>query len=143
MKGETNVNRRIIFGVLLALVLIAGAVSLGTYVYNAGVAQGLVESGKLTDLPPGAEAKLYPYYGGPFGYHRPFGFGFFGCLGPLLFFLLFFGLFRWLWWGGPWGWGRGWKHGYEGRGVPPMFEEWHRQAHSQGVEPTPPPSAGS
>ena len=136
-------NRRIILGVLLALVLIAGAVSLGAYVYNAGVAQGLAESGKLTDLPPGAEARLYPYYGGPFWHPRPFGFGFFGCFGPLLFILLFFGLFRGLWWGGRWGWGPGWKHGYEGRGVPPMFEEWHRQAHSQGVEQTPPSSTGS
>ena len=54
-------NRRIILGVLLALVLIAGAVSLGVYVYNAGVAQGLAHSGKLTDLPPGAEGRVYPY----------------------------------------------------------------------------------
>jgi hypothetical protein len=143
MKGETNVNRRIILGVLLALVLIAGVVSLGVFAYNVGVAQGLAESGKLTDLPPGAEGRLYPYYGGPFWYHRPFGFGFFGCFGPLLFILLVFVLVRALWWGGPWGWGHGWKHGYGDRGVPPMFDEWHRQAHSQGAEQTPPPSVGS
>ena len=134
-------NRRIVLGVLLALVLLAGAVSLGVYAYNAGVAQGLVESGKLTDLPAGAEARLNPYYGGPFWRHRPFGFGFFGCFGPLLFILLFVLLFRGLWWGGPWGWRHGWKPGHYGGNVPPMFDEWHRQAH-QNTEQTPPP-AGS
>ncbi|GAB4421058.1 MAG: hypothetical protein Fur0044_18300 [Anaerolineae bacterium] len=136
-------NRRIVFGVLLALVLMAGAVSIGVYSYNAGVAQGLIESGKLTDLPPGAEGRMYPYYGGPFLFHRPFGFGFLGCFGPLLFLFLIFALFRGLWWGGPWGWRRGWRHDYHSRGVPPMFDEWHRQAHSQGTEQTSPPSTGS
>jgi hypothetical protein len=136
-------NRRIIFGILVALVLIAGAVSLGAYVYNIGVAQGLAQNVNLTDLPPGAEGRLYPYYGGPFWFHRPFGFGFFGCFGPLLFILLFFVLFKGLWWGGPWGGRRGWKHHYEGGGAPPMFDEWHRQAHSQGTEQTPSASAES
>jgi hypothetical protein len=134
-------NRRIVFGVLLALVLMTGAVSIGVYSYNAGVAQGLIESGKLTDLPPGAEGRVYPYYGGPFLFHRPFGFGFLGCFGPLLFLFLIFALFRGLWWGGPWGWGRGWRHDYHSRGVPPVFDEWHRQAHSQGAEQTSPPPA--
>jgi hypothetical protein len=140
VKGDKNVNRRIILGVLLALVLIAGAVTLGTYVYNVGVAQGLAASGKLTDLPPGAEARPYPYYGGPFLYHRPF--GFLGCFGPLLFILLIFFLLRGLWWGGPGRWGPpGWHHAHWAKaGVPPMFEEWHRQAHSQGTEQNPPSS---
>lgn len=136
-------NRRIILGILLALVLIAGAASLGVYAYNVGVAQGLAESARLSDLPPGDGARVYPFYGGPFWFHRPFGFGFFGCFGPLLFILLIFVLVRGLWWGGLWGRGYGWKHDYEGRGVPPIFEEWHRQAHSQGGEQTPPSSAGS
>ncbi len=138
-------NRKIVLGILVALLLIAGAVSLGIYAYNAGVAQGLVESGKLTDLPPGAEARLYPYYGGPFWFHRPFGFGFgfLGCLWPLLFFFLIFALFRSLMWGGPWGRGHGWKHGPWEKGVPPMFDEWHRQAHSQSAEQTPPSSVES
>jgi hypothetical protein len=134
-------NRKVVLGILLALVLIAGAVSLAVYAYNAGVAQGLVESGKLADLPPGAEGRLYPYYGGPFWFHRPFGFGFFGCFGPLFFILLLFLLIRGLWWGGPWGWRHGWKYYHEG-GVPPAFETWHRQAHSQNAEQTPPPAEG-
>ncbi len=137
-------NRRIVFGILLVLVLIGAAVSLGVYAYNFGVAQGLAESGKLAALTPEEGARLYPYYGGPFWFHRPFGFGFFGCFGPLFFILLFFLLLRGLWWGGPWGWRHGWKHyGYGERGVPPMFEEWHRQAHGQSAEPPPPPPAAS
>ena len=136
-------NRRIVFGVLLALVLIAGAVTLGVYAYNLGVAQGLAESARLSDLPPGAEVRPYPYYGGPFWFHRPFGFGFFGCFGPLLFIFLIFLLFRGLWWGGRWGYGPGWKRGHRDQGVPPVFEEWHRRAHGQETEQTPPSSVGS
>jgi hypothetical protein len=109
-------RRRIILRVLLALVLIVVAVSLGSYVYNLGVAQGVAQSVRLSDLPPGAAVAPYPYYyGGPFGFYRPFGF-----FGPLLFFFLFFLLFRGLWWGGRWE-----------RGVPPAFEEWHRRVHRE------------
>ena len=136
-------NRRIVFGILLALVLIAGAASLGAYVYNMGVAQGLAQSVKLSDLPPGAEFRGYPYYGGPFWFHRPFGFGFFGCFGPLLFLFLIFVLFRGLWWGGRWGYGPAWKYGHWDKHVPPAFEAWHRQAHSQEGEQTPASSVKS
>jgi hypothetical protein len=135
-------NRRFVFGVLLALVLIAGAVSLGAYAYNIGVAQGLAQSAELGDLPPGAELRPYPFYRGPFWFYRPFGFGFLGCFGPLLFIFLVFALFRGFWWGGRWGYGPGWKHGHRDSRIPSAFEEWHRQAHSQGVEPTPPSSEG-
>ena len=137
-------NRRFVLGILLALVLMAGAVSLGSYTYNLGVAQGMVQSGKLGDLPPGAEIGPQPYYyGGPFWFYRPFGFGFLGCFGPLLFFLLFFGLFRGFWWGGRWGHGPGWKHRHWEHGAPSRFEEWHRQAHGQDAEQTPPSAVGS
>jgi hypothetical protein len=115
-------RRRTILGVLLALVLIIGAVSLGSYVYNLGVAQGAAQSVRLSDLPPGAAVAPYAYYGGPF--YRPFGF-----FGPLLFFFLIFLLFRGLWWGGRWGRGPGWRPNHWEGGVPPAFEEWHRRAH--------------
>ena len=144
-------NRRIIFGILLALVLIAGAAAIGLTAYRIGVVQGLADSGKLVapeiDGAPGAG---YPFYGG--FYHRPFGFGpwgggwgfgfgFLQCLVPLILFFLFFSLLRGLFgWRRPWGWGWGGHHhgqGPWGKGAPPMFEEWHRQAHGQ----TPPPSS--
>jgi hypothetical protein len=40
------------------------------------------------------------------------------------------------WWGGPRGY-----YGYDGHGVPPMFEEWHRRAHAREHEPPKPPDA--
>lgn len=132
-------NRRIILGILLALVLITGAVSLGAYAYNIGIAQGLAQSATLNDLSPGAQAVPYPYYGGPFWFYRPFGFGPFACFGPFLFVFIIFFLVRGLWWGGRWGHhGPGWKHGQWDRSIPPMFEAWHRQAHGQEAAPTPP-----
>ena len=126
-------NGRIIIRVLLALVLLAGVVGIGIYVYNAGVAQGLAESGQLGV--PETGGVPYPYYGGPF-FLRPFGWGFglLGCLIPLLFVFLFFGLLRGLFWRGRWGWGPSGHRGRWEKGVPPMFEEWHRRAH----EPQPP-----
>jgi hypothetical protein len=123
--------RRIIFGVLLTLVLLAGVATAGYYAYQMGVAQGLADSGKL--VVPEAGARVYPYYGPHFGpfFHRPFGFGLLGCLFPLFFILLFFGLLRGLFWGGGrWGWRH---HGHWDKGAPPMFEEWHRRAHGEST----------
>ena len=133
--------------VLLLLALLAGGV--GWLTYNAGVARGLAESGKVAL--PAAGAVPYPYLGGPF----LFGWG----LGPLNCLLFFFGfgliflLVRGLVWGGvhgawrrpfghrgsggpgmPWGAHAGWEKGY-----PPIFEEWHRRAHGQGEPSAPPP----
>lgn len=132
-------NGRIILIGLLVLALLAGAVGVGVYAYNAGVAQGLVQSGKVSVVEGGPGP--YPYYGGPFFFHRSFGFGFgfLGCLFPLLFFFIIFGLLRGIFWRGPWGGRHGWGGGHHGPwgkgGVPPMFEEWHRQAHGQSAPP--------
>ena len=128
-------NGRIILTVLLVLALVAVVAGIGISAYNAGVAQGMVDSGRVTVPAPGAAP--YPYYG-PF-FYRPFGFGFglFWCLIPLFFLFLFFGLGRGLFWRRGWGWRGGYEHPDEG--VPPRFEEWHRQAH--GETPNPPPTA--
>jgi hypothetical protein len=126
-------NGRIVVVVLLVLVLVAGAVGVGYYAYSAGVAQGILDSGKV--IAPAVGAPIAPYYG-PLYFGRPFGwgFGFLGCLFPLFFFLLFFGLLRGLFWRRHWG-GYG-RHGDWGRAVPPMFEEWHRRAHEPQSQPT-------
>ena len=118
-------NGRWIAVVLLVVLLAVGAVALGTYAYNIGMAQGLAQSDKLPT--PGTGVAPWPFYG-PYLY-RPFGFGFgiLGCLFPLFFFLLFFGLLRGIFWGGHWGW-RG-RYGMREGHVPPMFEEWHRKMH--------------
>ncbi len=135
-------NRRVVFGVLLTLVLIGAAAAIGIAAYNAGVAQGLAESGKLVGPESGGGVPFYGY-GRPFFFHRPFGFGCFGLLFPLLFIFLIFALLRGLFWRPHWGWGGGMRHGPWGQGVPPAFEEWHRRAHEpesgQGQQP---PSAG-
>ncbi|MCB0166605.1 MAG: hypothetical protein KDI79_20420 [Anaerolineae bacterium] len=128
-------NRRIILGILLALVLIFGVASVGIYAYNLGVDQGIAQSIQLSDQSPGAEMSPYLYYRGPF-FYPPFGFPFFGCFGPFFFFFLFFVLFRGFLWGGRWGHGPGWKRGHWDGRVPPMFEEWHRQSHRSEGEPT-------
>ena len=141
-------NGRIVFGVLLALLVLAGVAAVGVYAYNAGVARGLAEN--VTLAAPGAEgvAPALPYaygYGGPFFFHRPFGWGFgpLGCLFPLLFFVLFFGLLRGVFWRGRWGhgWGHhgGWRHGeHDEHGVPGPFEEWHKRAHGESPPPAEP-----
>ncbi len=124
---------RIFLRVVLALVLIGALVGLGTYVYNAGLAQGLVASGKLAA--PDGSVTPYPYYA---PVYRPWGFGFglFGLIFPLLFFFLIFGAIRGLffrgWRGqGPWNMRRAdWPNG-----VPPMAEEWHRKLHETESNP--------
>jgi len=114
---------RIVLSVLIAVLLIAGAIGIGAYAYNFGVAQGMADSGKI--VAPVAGAVPFPYFYGPWGFH-PFGFGFLGCLFPLLFFFLLFGMLRALIWGGRWG--RHHRHWDDGT-VPPMVEEWHRKMH--------------
>ena len=111
-------------GLFIAILLIAVIGGAAYYAYGAGVAQGLVDSGKL--VAPAAPIAPYPYYGmHPFG----FGFGALGCIFPFLFILLLFALLRGIFFRGHWG-----HHGHwdgEGRGVPSKIEEWHRKLHEQ------------
>ncbi len=139
-------NRRLVLGVLVVLLLVVGAVAVGGYGYSMGVARGLADSGKLV-APQGNGAAPF-YYGAPYFYPRPFGFGFgfLACLFPLLGFFLIFALIRGLFWRGGWGERRGWRgHGWGGpgsssggqdfgpggQGVPPMFSEWHKRLHGE------------
>lgn len=126
-------NGRFFFGLLLAIVLIVGAVGIGFYAYNAGVAQGMISSGNT--VAPGTGTAPYPYFGGPF-FYRPFGWGlgFLGCLFPLLFFFLIFGLLRAVLWGPRWGWHHHRHWDRDERSIPPMVEEWHRKMHEPQAE---------
>jgi hypothetical protein len=75
--------------VVAALVL---AAAVGFFAFNAGVARGIEQSGKLVVAPgvPGVPYP-YPYYG--YGWHpHPWGFGFF--FGPFFFVLFVFILVR-------------------------------------------------
>ena len=112
-------RNRAIVGVLAALVL---AAAVGVMAYNAGVAHGLAESGRLAAAPGGPGSYVYVW-------PRPWGFGFF----PFFLLLLGFFLVRRLLWGG-----RGWGGGHYYDGVPPRFEEWHRRVHQQDASPKTP-----
>jgi hypothetical protein len=122
-------NGRVVLAIVLVLVLVGVGAGIGISAYNAGVAQGMVESGKVAA--PAQGFVPYPYYGGPF--FHPFGFGLFGLLIPLFFLFVFFGVLRAIFWRGRWG-GHG-MHDRWANGAPPMFEEWHRRMHEQHEEP--------
>ena len=131
-------NGKIALRIVSALVLVAAIAGIGFFAFRAGVAQG---SPITIEAPAGQPATVpYPYYGYgmPFryGHHMPFfGLGCFGILIPLFLFFIAMRAFRFAFWGRRWGhmghhhgpWGR---HDWGERGVPPMFDEWHKRAHN-------------
>jgi len=129
-------NGKVGLRILSVLVLVAAIAGIAFFAFRAGVAQG---SPITIEAPDGQSMPApYPYYGyGPgMRFHHPFGFGFgcFGILIPLFLFLIAAKAFRLLFWGPRWGWGRmghhgPWRHAWGERGVPPMFDEWHKKAH--------------
>ncbi len=129
-------NGRTIAGVVLALLLVAGAAAIGTTAYNAGVTAGLVEGGQVVVAPGQA---VGPYIGG----YEHGGFGFFGFLGTLLFIFLLIGLFRAVigggrgrgGWGGP-GWGGpSGRHGPWDARIREVHDELHRTGGATGQTP--------
>lgn len=131
-------NDKVGLRILSALVLIAAIAGIAFFAFQAGVAKG---SPVTIEAPAGQTAPVGPYpYGYGYGmrFYHPFGFGFgcFGILIPLFLFFLAAKAFRLLFWGPRWGWGHHgpWRHGWGERGVPPMFDEWHKRSHG---EPTP------
>lgn len=135
-------NGRTIARVLLAIVVIGGAVTLGVSAYNAGVTAGLAQTGQVvvtnggTIVPGGA----YIGYGYGWGWGWGHGFGFFGFLGGLLFLFLLIGLIRAAFGGPRRGWGPGngpgrhggWGYGWEDR-AREAHDAWHRD-HPAGTD---------
>jgi hypothetical protein len=133
-------------GLVATLIVVGLLVSVGAGIYQAGVAQGIVDAGRF---PAGAAVPVAGVgYGLGFGWHGPSIFGlFFG----LLFLFILFGIIRAAFFGGRGrGWGRGgWGHGYGygpgwGRGEGPSdgdgprswreareqrMADWHKQLH--------------
>jgi hypothetical protein len=107
------------------------AATVGFAAWQAGVAHGIEQSGKIVVAPAGPNPYPYPYPYPYYGWHRPWGFGFFVPF--LVFFLVLRGLF----------WRRAW-YGYGGGcGPRGYFEEWHRQAHARDAGEAPPRSPGA
>ena len=127
-------NGRSVARLVLALVIIAGVAFLGVGAYNAGVSQGLAQTGQVV-VTPGYP--VGPYIGG-YGYGWGHGFGFFGFIGAILFLFLFIGLLRAAFgghrghWGGPGGWGG--RGGWGGPGDPRIRDHWEarvREVHDE------------
>jgi hypothetical protein len=115
-------DHRFRLAAVLGAVLIA--VTAGVVAYNVGVSHGLAIGASVAGAPAGTTV--------PYGWYRPWGFGFFG---PFIFVLFWFMLLRVLFWGGFYR--RRWHRGpYD---APPRFEEWHRRAHERmnGQSPAP------
>jgi hypothetical protein len=121
----------------MTLLLIAGLVALGVFVYNLGVARGATIGANWAEMPV-PQAGMRPY-----GFHGLFGFGLLALGLPLILAFLFFGtvrrlmFMRWMagaaggfrHWHGPRHWG---DRGHPGEGsehIPPFVEEWHRKMH--------------
>jgi hypothetical protein len=120
-------NGRTIARILLAIVIIGGAIGIGATAYNAGVTAGLVQSGQVVVTPGGVPvAPVAPYVG--YGWGWGWGHGFFGFFGFLLFFFLFLGLLRVAFGGHRRGWGPGGPGGGHG--------DWRRDAWEQRVKDT-------
>ena len=122
-------NYRLIRALAVAILLFAVFGAVGSYYYHLGVTYGIAESGRLA-VPN--STPVVAFWPRPWG----FGFGFFPIF-PLLFFLFFWVLVaRALFWRGRWY--RAYGGGCGARGVPPMFEEWHRRMHEQPQPQQPP-----
>src|SRR4051812_41299840 len=123
---------------LIALSILAG---IGLGIYNAGVAQGIVEAGRI---PAGAAVPV----GYGYGYGWGGGFGFLGLLLPIFFVFVIFAIIRGVSghgrrWGQGWNGGSGGPGGYRG-GYGESRERWvadmHRRLHEsdagEGADPT-------
>jgi hypothetical protein len=120
--------------ILSAIILVALVVGAGVFVYNAGVAQGLATSGQAVASNGQGTPGPYYYYA-PF--YRPWGFGPFGLIFPLLFVFLIFLAVRGLFfrdWRRHGPWMRYGPYDYGRRDVPPMAEEWHRKMHEEQAD---------
>ena len=129
---------RIALGVVLVVALIGATAALAWMAYNAGVTQGAVQ-GADAPLAVAPYAMYRPHYMAPFGY------GFIGCLVPLVILFLIFSVFRLVVWGAM---GRhmhpGGSWGPRGPGMPggmhdgmrehwrQRMEELHREMHAAG-----------
>ncbi|HET7180658.1 MAG TPA: hypothetical protein VFI15_00335 [Candidatus Limnocylindrales bacterium] len=94
---------RAIAGLFFTILFVGVLIAIGGGIYQAGVAQGIVDAGRV---PAGAAVGYVGGYG--WGFHP---FGFLGLLFPLFFLFLLFGIIRAIF---GFGRGRGWNHRHDG-----------------------------
>ena len=135
-------------GFLATLVVVGLLVAVGAGIYQAGVAQGVIDAGRF---PAGATVPIAGYgYG--YGWHGP---NLFGLLFGLLFLFILFGIIRAAFFGGRGG--RGWGHHGYGYGRGPWgrdfgpgdgpegwraeresrIADWHRRLHEEQAGASP------
>jgi hypothetical protein len=145
-------NGRLFRALAVAALVLIGAAAIAIGAYNAGMANGIAESGRMIAAAPAAGT---PYV---YVWPRPWGFGYFPFF-PVLFLLFFFFAVRGLLWRSAFALRASARHGFGETsspphgsggcrydGVPPMFEEWHRRAHAGRPDPgsrTPDPGSVS
>ena len=93
-------DKRLFRALAVGVLILAGAAAIGIGAYNAGVAQGIAESGRLIAAPSAATPYVYVW-------PRPWGFGFFPFF-PLII-LFWIVVTRGLFWRGAWR-GRGCRY---------------------------------
>ena len=133
MEQESRMRR----WAVVALAVVA-AIAIGTIAFQAGGSQGIAlqpPAAAAPAAPGGAQAvPVQPPYPYSYGYYRPWRFGPFGFIGPLLSVLFFVFVFRFIFWGlFGWGWRRRrWYYDrYYDPDAPSHFDEWHRRAHER------------
>ena len=89
-------NRPLLQALVVGAIVLAAATAIAIGAYNAGVAHGVAEAARVVAPQAGNPPVVYPY-----GWGRPWGFGFFPVF-PLLFILFLVFVLRGLFWGGPW-----------------------------------------
>lgn len=94
---------RAIAGLFFTPLFVGVLIAIGGGIYQAGVAQGIVDAGRV---PAGAAVGYIGGFG--WGFHP---FGFLGLLFPLFFLFLLFGIIRAIF---GFGRGRGWSHRHDG-----------------------------
>ena len=143
---------RAIAGLFFTVLFVGVLIAIGGGIYQAGVAQGIIDAGRV---PAGAAVGMAGYgYG--WGFH---GFGFLGLLFPLFFLFILFGILRAIFgFGGRGrGWGRhdGYGYGGWGKGGPmggpdswraereQRMAELHKRLHDEEAAGTTPGTGGS
>jgi hypothetical protein len=131
---------RIVFRILGGLLILALLIAGGSFIFQAGVAQGISQAPEVaTAIEQAAEngqsmPMMHNYHYGyghhGFGYGHHFGFGIFKLIGFLFFMFIFFGVMRMIFfraWGHKHGghWGGKWEN---------KFDEWHKHAHGENTE---------